>query len=121
MKRAIWCLVWLATALVCYWLGHRGSQQATPPRATPTRNAELSLTVTASPRMWQDTVVATGNLTADPDRQSQVGAPATGRITQVWANVGDRVRPGQSLARLQSPEILKTAAEFHHAQGSGQQ
>lgn len=84
------------------------------PSATSTPG--LSDTVTATSRVWQDTVVATGNLTADPDRQSQVGSPATGRITQVWAKVGDHVRPGQSLARLQSPEILKTAADYHHAE-----
>jgi len=30
--------------------------------------------------------------------------------------VGDRVQPGQALARLQGPEILKASADFHHAE-----
>ena len=116
MKKALWFLVWAATSILCFWLGQRGRQPETSPSATPTGKAAPLDTVTATLRVWQDTVVATGNLTADPDRQSQVGAPASGRITQVWAKVGDHVRPGQSLARLQSPEILKTAADFHHAE-----
>lgn len=116
MKRAVWFLIWLATSVLFYRLGYRGATPAAPPTPTATGAAELSQMVTATPRLWQDTVVATGNLTADPDRQSQVGSPATGRITQVWAKVGDHVNPGQPLARLQSPEILKTAADYHHAE-----
>lgn len=116
MRKVAWLVAWAVSLLLCYWLGRSRSTPGAIQMAAPARQAKAVHTVTAASRTWQDTVVATGNLTADPDRQSQVGAPAAGRITDIWAKVGDRVSPGQPLARLQSQEVLKAAADYHHAE-----
>ena len=116
MKKVAWLLAWVVSLSLCYWLGRSQVAPSFSQSLSPAPTARAVSTVVAAPRTWQDTVVATGNLTADPDRQSQVGSPAAGRITAIWAKVGDRVQPGQPLARLQSQEVLKAAADFHHAE-----
>lgn len=65
----------------------------------------------ATLRTLQDRVVAAGNLTADPGRQSLVGTPASGRLTEVYAQAGDSVVSGQPLARLHSAELTRARAE----------
>ncbi len=72
-------------------------------------------TVLSSTRSWQDVISATGSFSPQPSLQSQVGAPASGRVAQVMVNVGDHVKAGQVLVTLQSQEVSKAAAEAHHA------
>lgn len=116
-----WFLIlslWAFSLLAAFWWGtHR------LPEPAPSTGTGSSPTPTAAPglalveqRTWQARVTATGNLTADPDLQSRVGSPANGRITELLARVGDRVSAGQPLARLDSPEVMKAIADFHHAE-----
>jgi len=116
LKSALIVLVVIATALLSYWLGR--SQAPLPASLSPSPSASPLAEVDwvkVRWRDWQQQVNATGNLTANPDLQSQVGAPAPGRITQMFGNVGDRVHQGQVLALLRSPEITRVQADYHHA------
>lgn len=50
------------------------------------------------------TAAIPGQITTDEDRTVRIGAPARGRIMTVRVNPGDRVRTGQTLIEIQSPE-----------------
>ena len=116
MKRWLTLLtLWAVSLLLAFWLGGRSPapELPTPPAQ---ESSPTSSTAIAEPRQWQDKILATGNLTADPDLQSKVGSPANGRVTELLAGVGDRVVKGQPLARLDSPEVMKASADFHHAE-----
>lgn len=121
LKNAGIGLAMMAVALFSYSAGHRSSIPAgesptpgSPSSAAPAVKMPEDYTVTL--QTWQPKVQASGNLTAEPNLQSVVGAPASGRILKILVDVGDRVEPGQPVAVLQSQEIIKAAADLHHAQ-----
>lgn len=59
-----------------------------------------------------------GRIEANEQRTTRIGSAVTGRITQVLAEVGDRVRAGQPLARLSSPELTAAQLAFLRALSS---
>ena len=56
-----------------------------------------------------------GRIEANEQRTMRIGSSVTGRITQVLAEVGDRVQAGQPLARLSSPELTAAQLSFLRA------
>lgn len=111
-------LFWMLTLVVALGMGyqfrHRGpapvvSSESHPPSAAPER-------VKVATQKLREDVEAVGNLTTDPDRESRVGSPISGRVAQLYASVGDHVLAGSPLALITSPEITKIAAEHHHAE-----
>lgn len=56
-----------------------------------------------------------GRIEANEQRTMRIGASVTGRVTQVLAEVGDRVKAGQPLARLASPELTSAQLSFLRA------
>lgn len=59
-----------------------------------------------------------GKIEANEQRTTRTGASVTGRITQVLAEVGDRVKAGQELARLASPELTNAQLAYLRAVSS---
>lgn len=59
---------------------------------------------------------ATGNITYDQNRVSHIGPKTQGRVVDLIAEVGARVRRGQVLAHLESPEVGTTRADLHEAE-----
>ena len=59
-----------------------------------------------------------GKIEANEQRTTRIGASVTGRITQVMAEVGDRVKAGQALAKLSSPELTNAQLSFLRAVSS---
>lgn len=65
----------------------------------------------------QSTVLpATGAITYDQNRVSHIGPRTEGRILSLQADLGDRLRSGQVLAVLESPEVGATRADLHEAE-----
>ncbi len=60
------------------------------------------------PAEIDETVEIVGRVELDPGATAEVGARFSGRVVAVRANVGDRVRRGQLLARVESSESLQT-------------
>lgn len=58
----------------------------------------------------------TGTITYDANRVSHIGPRTDGRIVRLTADVGERVRDGQALAVLESPEVGQVRAEEHRAE-----
>ena len=56
------------------------------------------------------TVDLTGEIAADPDRSARLAARVSGRIVEVKAKEGDRVKAGQTIAVLESPELARARA-----------
>jgi cobalt-zinc-cadmium efflux system membrane fusion protein len=66
-------------------------------------------------RRVADTIRIAGRLEANQNRSSRIGAPITGRLTQVGAQIGQVVRPGQTLAEINSPELAQSQLNFLRA------
>lgn len=61
-----------------------------------------------------------GRIEANERQVARIGAGVTGRVTQVLAEVGDRVRPGQVLAHVASPELSTAQLSYLRAHASTQ-
>jgi membrane fusion protein, heavy metal efflux system len=59
-----------------------------------------------------------GRIEANEQRTTRIGSSITGRVTQVMAEVGDRVKAGQPLAKLASPELSNAQLGFLRALSS---
>jgi len=59
-----------------------------------------------------------GRIEANERQVTRIGASVTGRVTEVLAEVGDRVRPGQVLARVASPELTTAQLGYLRAHAS---
>ncbi len=85
--------------------------QAAPPPARPVHPVSL---VTPKTEMWPDPIEAHGNIM--PWQEARVGTEIGGlRLVSVLANVGDLVKKGQVLARL-NPATLEAELESANAQ-----
>ena len=58
----------------------------------------------------------TGTITYDANRVSHIGSRTDGRIVTLRADIGERVRLGQPLAVLESPEVGQLRSEEHEAE-----
>ncbi len=56
-----------------------------------------------------------GRIEANERQVSRIGATVTGRVTQVLAELGDTVRPGQTLAQVSSPELTTSQLAYLRA------
>jgi cobalt-zinc-cadmium efflux system membrane fusion protein len=69
-------------------------------------------TASVESRSGREAVVLLGELAVDERAFAQVGVPVPARVTQLLATSGDRVRAGQALAELTSPELGRARAEY---------
>lgn len=114
----------VAVAALAAVVALRAQDDEVPPPASGAAAAKPALTVTVTtPRSgrWPVTVAANGTVAAW--QEAAVGAEAQGlRLTEVRVNVGDRVRRGEVMARLQSQttaaELAATRANLAEAQAA---
>lgn len=74
----------------------------------------------ASTRQFAETIRVAGRLDVNQYRTSRVGAPITGRLTNVQAVFGQQVRQGQVLAEINSPELAQAQLAFLRAHSQKQ-
>lgn len=65
-------------------------------------------TETAGPAVITETLPLTGRVQADPARVAEVRARFPGVVQDIRAEIGEQVKAGQTLARIQSNESLQT-------------
>ncbi|MGE0863405.1 MAG: efflux RND transporter periplasmic adaptor subunit [Vicinamibacterales bacterium] len=128
------CLV-LLIALSASCGSGREAAPATPPPAAATpeaRDAHVDpdevhvdpgmlrdlriTTVVVESRTGAENVTLLGELAVDERRYAEIGAPVAARAMRLMAGPGDRVRAGQPLVELQSPELGRLRAEYVSAQ-----
>jgi membrane fusion protein, heavy metal efflux system len=97
-----------------------GRAAAVPPPAPERAPAEVRLGATpefvkvapveavAEPAV----VAATGKVSFDEERVSRVASPVSGRVVELLARPGDRVRKGQGLAVIASPDAQSAIADW---------
>lgn len=72
-------------------------------------------TGTVGEQSIDDVIVSSGRVTFDDQRVAHVYSPVTGRVIRVDGNLGQRVKKGQSLAVLQSPDIGQVSSDLGKA------
>jgi cobalt-zinc-cadmium efflux system membrane fusion protein len=86
-------------------------------------DSELAKRVSHGPivtRRVADTIRIAGRLEANQYRSSRIGAPITGRLTHIDAQIGQRVAQGQVLAEINSPELAQAQLNFLRAHSQQQ-
>jgi cobalt-zinc-cadmium efflux system membrane fusion protein len=63
-------------------------------------------------RTGGELVMLLGELAVDQRAYAEVGTPVAARVTRLLVNAGDRVRSGQTLVELTSPELGRERAEY---------
>ncbi|MDP2480204.1 MAG: efflux RND transporter periplasmic adaptor subunit [Candidatus Palauibacterales bacterium] len=68
--------------------------------------------VTVEPDTFRASVSTTGTVDFDGDRSTQVMAPISGPVSRVLVSLGARVRRGQPLAVVASPDFASAVADY---------
>ena len=63
-----------------------------------------------------DTILTSGRVTFDDLRVAHVYSPVTGKVVRIDAQLGQRVKKGQALAVIESPEIGTAVSDLHKAE-----
>jgi membrane fusion protein, heavy metal efflux system len=125
------CFVLFVVCLALVGCGRRSEETAKPSAtataAEPDTHKEDGNTVEVDEAMLRDLRITTrpvesrtggelvmllGELAVDQRAYAEVGTPVAARVTRLLVNAGDRVRSGQTLAELTSPELGRERAEY---------
>jgi cobalt-zinc-cadmium efflux system membrane fusion protein len=63
-----------------------------------------------------DTIVTAGTVTLDDKRTGHVFSPVTGRVVTIVAGLGQRVKKGEPLATIESPDVGSAVSDVHKAE-----
>jgi membrane fusion protein, heavy metal efflux system len=84
---------------------------------TPAQVTEAKIVVTpVGEQVVDDMILTGGTVMLDDQRSGHVFSPVTGRVTKIIAHLGDRVKKGDPLATIESPDIGQTVSDVHKAQ-----
>lgn len=67
-----------------------------------------------------DTIRVAGRFEVNQNRTARIGAPVTGRLTQIDAVLGQQVRQGQPLAQINSTELARAQLDYLRAHSQQQ-
>lgn len=99
----------------------RGQEPAQSNAATPTPSTGVSSNGHAGPRIETAIVepsqvkpelVLAGKIAYGEDRYSKISSPLQGRVIEVRAHLGDRVKAGDTLLVIDSPDITAAYSDF---------
>jgi cobalt-zinc-cadmium efflux system membrane fusion protein len=71
--------------------------------------------VTIGDQDVDDTILTSGRVTFDDLRVAHIYSPVTGKVVQINAQLGERVKKGESLAVIESPDIGSAVSDLHKA------
>jgi cobalt-zinc-cadmium efflux system membrane fusion protein len=72
--------------------------------------------VTVGEQSVDATLVTNGTVALDDLRSGHVFSPVTGRVTKIVAKLGQRVKRGDPLATIESPDIGSAVSDMHKAE-----
>jgi cobalt-zinc-cadmium efflux system membrane fusion protein len=95
-------------------------------QAAPAADKPQNVTLTSAQRQhihlltlasssFHRSIETSGVVDFDHDRAAQVLAPFSGPVTEVLVNQGDKVKQGQALARVDSPDFAAAAGAYRKA------
>lgn len=112
-------------ALLLVGCRHKAEAQPSPAETPPPNEVWLTDAQVAEAKVEvqplaeqsvDDTIVTSGTITFDDAHVSHVFSPVSGRVTRIDAQVGQRVKKGDVLAVLESPDIGIASADLHKAE-----
>ena len=84
---------------------------------TPEKVAAAGITVApVEEQNVEDTIITSGRVTFDDLKVAHVFSPVNGRVTEIYANLGARVKKGEPLCAIQSPDIGQAVSDVHKAE-----
>jgi len=84
---------------------------------TPAEVAELKVHVEGvGEQIVDDTLLTSGMVNLDDLRSGHVFSPVTGRVVKIVAQLGERVKKGDPLATIESPDIGSAVSDAHKAE-----
>jgi membrane fusion protein, heavy metal efflux system len=111
----------VALALAGAACSERGSHQSDP----AARSAGFALskqqrqklhTLALAPRSFRRSIVTTGTVGFDADQATQVVSPISGPVSRLLVSLGSRVKAGQPLAEVASPDFAADASAYRKAE-----
>jgi cobalt-zinc-cadmium efflux system membrane fusion protein len=63
-----------------------------------------------------DTILTSGRVALDDLRSAHIFSPVTGRVVRIAAQLGQRVKKGEALATIESPDIGSAVSDVHKAE-----
>jgi cobalt-zinc-cadmium efflux system membrane fusion protein len=125
----------VATAVACCALallapGYAGchkSQAAPEPSSTQPPAGQVWLTAqqvkdakievqTVAEQVVDDTILTSGRVSLEDLRSAHIFTPVTGRVVGILASLGQRVKKGDPLAVIESPDIGNAVSDVHKAE-----
>jgi HlyD family secretion protein len=104
---------------VAIWIFSSNEQSEKPAKAGEPKPALSVTAITVQPAEWPQVLAANGNIAAW--QEAVIGSEISGqRLTEVLANVGDRVKKGQVLARVDDDTIAAEMAQSKAALAEAQ-
>lgn len=97
--------------------GHPPRVEAPPGTVTAAQRARLELAA-VTPRMFRPATEVTGTVAFNGDISTQVLAPISGPVTRILVQPGARVRRGQALAVVASPDYAAAVAAYRKAEAT---
>jgi membrane fusion protein, heavy metal efflux system len=70
----------------------------------------------AMERDLDDTILTAGTVTLDDRRTGHVFSPVTGRVVEIVAQLGQRLKKGDPLATIESPDVGSAVSDVHKAE-----
>jgi len=111
----------LAMIALCTGCSSRPGSDAQP-TSTTARNVTLTATqrqhirlYTVAPSDYRKTVQTTGTVDFDNDQATSVLAPFSGPVSRLLVSAGDKVRKGQPLAVVDSPDFAAAVSAYSKA------
>ena len=111
----------VALSLLCLTACGKGDQPANSDAATPPHGKTRTLPQDATPRVetgvvdyggMQQDLSLSGKMAYGEDRYSKISSPLQGRVVEVRAHLGDRVKAGAVLLVVDSPDIAQAYSEY---------
>lgn len=112
----------IAIAVVsCHRPASSGATGPQPPPGevwlTPSQVKDANIEVqVVEPRDLDDTIFTSGRIALEDVRAGHVLSPVTGRVVSIKAALGERVKKGDPLAVIESPDIGNVVSDEHKAQ-----
>ena len=105
----------LAMTAGCSRKADNGAQAAAPSSGNVTLTADQRKSIhiyTVAQSQFRKTVDATGAVDFDNDQATSVLAPFSGPVTRLLASVGQRVKKGEPLAEVDSPDFAAAVGAY---------
>jgi cobalt-zinc-cadmium efflux system membrane fusion protein len=123
MKKRLWTLVALAAMAVSCHKSEAAPEPGGPqPPAgqvwlTPQQVKDAKIEVqTIAEQVVDDTILTSGRVTLEDLRSAHIYTPVTGRVVKIVAGLGTRVKKGDPLAVIESPDIGNAVSDVHKAE-----